>query len=339
MARVPTIAIMKSVSRLLKFCVLLFLLESLGCVFAADKSGGGVRITELTNRLKIELNGELFTEYYFAGVPRPFLYPLLGPGGLPMTRDYPMKEPAGEEHDHPHHRSVWFAHGDVNGIDFWTERQNCGKTLHVAFDEVKSGDDIGTIKSRNNWVGPDGKIVCTDSRTIRIYNPGSKKERVFDFEITLHASNGDLVFGDTKEGTMAVRVNETMKLKAKSGPGGHIVQNTGVRDDATWGKKAEWCDYYGPVEGKTVGIAMFDNPQNPRHPTWWHVRDYGLFAANPFGRHDFEKLTDKTAGNLKVPSGSDVTFRYRFYVHEGDEKNAKVAARYSDYVKQATGGK
>src|SRR4051794_14944753 len=128
---------MQSFHRHLKVSLLLSLLATVPCVCAADKANSGVRITELTDRLKIELNGELFTEYYFANVPRPFLYPLMGPGNLPMTRDYPMKEPAGEEHDHPHHRSVWFAHGAINGIDFWTERANCGKTLHVAFDEVK----------------------------------------------------------------------------------------------------------------------------------------------------------------------------------------------------------
>jgi hypothetical protein len=87
------------------------------------------------------------------------------------------------------------------------------------------------------------------------------------------------------------------------------------------------------VDGKIVGAAIFDHPQNPRHPTWWHVRDYGLFAANPFGQHDFEKLPDPNAGNLVVPAGKSVTFRYRIYLHEGDEKQGKVAERYAEYTK------
>jgi hypothetical protein len=81
-----------------------------------------------------------------------------------------------------------------------------------------------------------------------------------------------------------------------------------------------------------VGVAIFDHPQNPRHPTWWHVRDYGLFAANPFGRHDFEKLDDKSAGNLTVPAGKSITFRYRFYLHQGNEKEANVAGKYEEYA-------
>lgn len=243
-----------------------------------------------------------------------------------------MQSPPDEEHDHPHHRSFWFAHGSINGHDFWSEEKDFGKTVHDSFIEVKSGADSGVIRSRNNWVAADGTLVCKDQRLLRFYNPKGASEQVVDFEVTLFALKEPLVFGDTKEGSMALRLAETMRLKGKVGHG-HIVNSEGVRDDATWGKRADWCDYYGPVDGKTVGVAIFDHPQNPRHPTWWHVRDYGLFAANPFGQHDFEKLRDKSAGNLTVAAGQSITFRYRFYWHQGDQQQAKVAERYREYAR------
>jgi methane monooxygenase PmoA-like len=319
------------------FATPLLLLAPVALALASDKAPSavgnqGVQITQLTNRLRIEINGRLFTEYYFKDVPRPFCYPLIGPGEAALTRNWPMKNTPDEEHDHPHHRSLWFAHGDINGQDFWTERKDCGKTVHDRFDEVKSGKEYGVIKSRNKWINADGSVTCSDERTLRIYNPGSGDERMIDFEITLHASNGKLTFGDTKEGTMAVRLAETMRLTGKVGHG-HIVNSAGVRDGDTWGKRADWCDYYGPVDGKTVGIAIFDHPKNRRHPTWWHVRDYGLFAANPFGQHDFDKLPDSSAGNLTVPAGKSITFRYRLYLHAGDDQQAKVAEKYQQYVK------
>jgi len=248
-----------------------------------------------------------------------------------MSRNWPMKTTPDEEHDHPHHRSLWFAHGSINGQDFWSEEKNFGRTVQERFTKIKSGKSQGVIASRNRWVAADGTVVCTDDRTLRIYNPNGANERVFDYDVTLHASQGPITFGDTKEGTMAVRLAETMRLKGKVGHG-HIVLSTGVRDGETWGKRADWCDYYGPVEGKTVGVAIFDHPQNPHHPTWWHVRDYGLFAANPFGEHDFENLKDKSAGNLTIPAGQSVTFRYRFYLHEGDDRQAQVAEKYKEYV-------
>ncbi len=304
-----------------------------GCVACITKStsaasSDGVKITELPDRLRIEINGALFTEYLFKDVPRPYYYPLIGPGEAAMTRNWPMKSTPDEEHDHPHHRSLWYAHGSVNGYDFWSEEKQYGKIVHDGFTEIKSGKE-GVVRSRDKWVAADGTVVCTDERTFRVYSTPAN-ERLFDFDITLHALDKGLTFGDTKEGTMAVRLAETMRLKGKVGHG-HIVNSEGVRDDSTWGKRANWCDYYGPVAGKTVGLAIFDHPKNPRHPTWWHVRDYGLFAANPFGQHDFEKLADKSAGNLTVPAGQSITFRYRFYLHEGNEVDAQVAERYREY--------
>jgi len=215
----------------------------------------------------------------------------------------------------------------MNGVDFWSEG---GNTVHEKFSEVHSGK-IGLIKSTDKYVTKDGKVVCTDARTMRIY-PGEKSVRMFDFEITVYASNGELKFGDTKEGTMAMRLNETMRLKGKVGKG-HIVNSEGVRDGDTWGKRAKWVDYYGPADDKEVGIAIFDHPSNPRHPTWWHVRDYGLFAANPFGLHDFEKK-EPNAGELVVPAGKSITFKYRFYIHEGDEKSGAVEQAYERYIKE-----
>jgi hypothetical protein len=292
----------------------------------------GVQISQLPDRLRVELSGQLFTEYFFKDVPRPFFYPVIGPGDAAMTRNWPMKTTPNEEHDHPHHRSLWFAHGDMNGHDFWSEERNFGKIVHDRFTKIESGKASGLIQSHNNWIAGDGKLICTDDRTFRVFNPKQAGERVFDFEITLHATEGPLTFGDTKEGTMAIRLAETMRLKGPVGQG-HIVNSAGVRDGDTWGKRADWCDYYGPVDGKIVGVAIFDHPANPRHPSWWHVRDYGLFAANPFGQHDFEKLPDKAAGNLTIPAGASVTFRYRFYLHAGDDQQAQVAQRYQEYIK------
>lgn len=309
-----------------------------GCSDLSPPPGTGVRLTPLDDRVRIEVNGQLFTEYVFRDVPRPFCYPVLGPGGVGMTRNWPMRDVPGEDHDHKHHRSLWFTHGNVNGHDFWSEDRNFGRIVHDGFIEVKSGRTVGVLRARNRWVAADGTVVCTDERTLRVY-AGPDSERLLDFEITLQASHGELTLGDTKEGTMALRLAETMRLKPNKSnagnPTGHIVNSERVRDGATWSKRAAWCDYYGPVEGRLVGVAIFDHPENPRHPTWWHVRDYGLFTANPFGRHDFEKLPDKTAGNLVVPAGQSVTFRYRFYFHEGDEQQAQVAARYAEYADSA----
>lgn len=289
-----------------------------------------VKIIDQKDRLRIEIGGQLFSDYIYQGTPRPYMYPIIGPGGQAMTRNWPMKSPEGEEHDHPHHRSLWFSHGDVNKVDFWTEEgKNKGRIVHQSFSNIKSGSKEASFNEAINWIGPDGKTVCTEDRKVSIGN--SDKLRWIDFQITLKASEGDVVLGDTKEGSMGIRLAETMRLTGKTGKG-HIINSAGQKDGDTWGKRAEWCDYYGPVDGKTVGVAFFDNPKNPRYPTTWHVRDYGLFAANPFGLHDFEKKP-VGAGDLKIPSGQSVTFSYRLIFHLGNDKDADIAGLYRDYIK------
>jgi hypothetical protein len=290
----------------------------------------GIKLTDTGDRIRVEIDGSLFTEYRYRNVSRPLLYPVIGPTGVGVTRHWPMEEAAGEDHDHPHHRSIWFSHGDINGCDFWSEVPSAGKTVHEKFLEVAPGTESGIIRSENKLVTKDGTVIGTELQTLRFYD--LKKNRLFDFDVTFLADHGDLTFGDTKEGSLGIRVAESMKLGTRGHPGaGHIVLATGQRDAAAWGKRAPWCDYYGPIDGKIIGIAMFDNPANPRFPTWWHVRDYGLFAANPFGLHEFEKKP-VGAGKLIVRAGETITFRHRIYIHEGNEREGDVAGRYEDYI-------
>lgn len=310
---------------------LLFLTS--GCAHFPS-AGGGVQITRLEGKLSVQVAGKPFTEYRYENVPRPCLFPVLAPGGERLTRNWPMAEGENEEKDHPHHLSLWFGHLKVNGQDFWSIQPNAGKIVHDRFVEVKSGSRVGVIITENKWVAKDGTIVLRDQQTVRIYH--RDQDRILDYEVTLRATEGDVTFGDDKDGLMAIRLAETMRLKPNSHnqgkPTGHIVMSTGVRDAQTWGKRAAWCDYHGPVGDKILGVAIFDHPTNPRHPTWWHVRDYGLFAANPFGIRHFENLQDRSAGDMKLPRGQSVTFKYRFYFHEGDEIQAQVARRYAEYV-------
>jgi len=288
----------------------------------------GVKITKQEKTLRVDINGKLFTEYCFKDVPRPYFYPVIGPTGVPIIRHWPMKEGKDEAQDHVHHRSLWFTHGEINGHDFWGEGGKSGKIVHDKFLKVTYGRDIGVIQANNKYVARDGQVICTDTRTHRFYN--RPDGQLMDFEITIHASQGKVVMGDTKEGSMAIRVAPWLRLKGKVGKG-HILNSEGHRDGQTWGKRAAWCDYYGPEKDQIVGVAIFDHPQNPKHPTWWHVRDYGLFAANPFGVHNFENKP-KGVGDITIPAGESLTFKYRFYFHKGDTNQAKVAEHYREYA-------
>ena len=108
----------------------------------------------------------------------------------------------------------------------------------------------------------------------------------------------------------------------------YLVYRTSVNDLALG-----FVDYSGTLDGKPVGIAIFDHPRNPKHPTFWHARDYGLFAANPFGEHDF--LRDKTRdGSETLRPGESLRFRFRVLIHPGRPADY-LAGQYTGYSEKA----
>jgi methane monooxygenase PmoA-like len=154
---------------------------------------------------------------------------------------------------------------------------------------------------------------------------------VMDYKVVLTASEGDVHFGETKEGSFGIRVPTSMDVTSKLG--GQIVNSEGQTDEAAWGQKATWVDYHGPVDGEPLGIAVLNHPSSFRYPTRWHVRTYGLFAANPWGVKDFTGGKE-TGGEYTLPKGESLTLRYRVIFHKGDEKQAKIAEAFKQYSAQ-----
>lgn len=297
-----------------------------------------VKLTPSDAGLKVEIDGQLFTEYVTKDVPRPFMYPVIGAAGESLVRNFPMKQDvAGESKDHKHHRSLWFAHGKVNGMDFWSEEKDFGKQVHAGFGNTKEDGNKAKFTADTKWVTAAGKCIMTDSRKITI-TALPEGERMIDFDITLRASEGeDVVMGDTKEGSMAFRLCPSLSLKG-DGAQGHAYNSANDKQKDIWGKKADWVCYFGPdPKGNNVGVVIFSHPGNLRSPTTWHARDYGLFAVNPFGLHDFEGLPkgqEENKGDYTIKKGESLTLRYRFYFAKGKPKPAGLQARFEEYAKE-----
>ena len=312
---------MQRASYLVIFCVL-FSIAQLGSAQADP-----FVLSEHDKGVRVDLNGELFTDYLTQSGCKPILWPIIGPTGAEMTRAYPMVEGrAGERSDHKHHRSFWFTHDDVNGVNFWHEKPGSAKVVHREFVEA-SGGKQGTIVTRNDWVDPDGKKVCEDER--RLTFGVEPKYRWIDFAIQVIASEGPVRFGDTKEGTFGVRVAAPIKVDAQQE--GTIVNSRGQTNKDAWGKPATWVDYHGRLDKRLVGVAILNHPSSFRHPTHWHVRTYGLFAANPFGLRSFSG-SDAVDGSHTIPAGDSLRLRYRVLFHEGDHISAQIAEIYQSYA-------
>lgn len=298
----------------------------------------------------VKVDGQLFTEYVKLSNSKPILYPIIGPTGKKMTRDYPMvKDSKNEEHDHPHHRSFWFTHMEVNGWNFWAEdssfnhqkdetkraleAKKLGMQKHREFTKLEGGKDKGVIHSITDWIAGDGSKQLEDER--RITFSATADARIIDFDIDLKATEGDVEWGDNKDGTFGLRVASSMDVKhkeVKNAEPGRIINAEGLLNTDAWGKPSPWVDYQGKVEGDHLGIAILDHPKSFRHPTTWHVRDYGLFCANPFGLQDFNKSNPE--GKHIQKKGETLKFRFRIIVHKGDEKAAKIADAFASYAKE-----
>ncbi|NHN29862.1 DUF6807 domain-containing protein [Paenibacillus agricola] len=272
-------------------------------------------IHEESQKIDVLVGGSYFTSYvYDSSIAKPYLGPMIGPYGDSYTRlDFETKE-------HPHHRSLWLAIGDVNGIDMWNEpAERHGRQLHQKFAQVIDGPVCGVITSHNVWTSFNKKPQIDEARTITVYNTPAGG-RIIDLDVRFTASYGQVEFGATKEaGPLGIRVAESMKVDN----GGTMVNSYGsVSEAECWGKRAEWCDYYGEVGGHTLGIAAFDHPDNEQFPIYWHIRNYGLLAANNFYFN---------GGKLIKPKET-VRYQYRVYFHDGDTQAGNVANKYQDYL-------
>jgi hypothetical protein len=289
---------------------------------SACLSADAVKFTRQPGKIGVSLQGKPFTSLYCAREQdKPFLYPLLAASGVNVVRGWPVEPAPGDSTDHPHQRGLWWAHGLTNGVDFWTNGKGTGR--YELKSEPKVDAAGAAIRVELDMVSAKREVLGSLIEEYRFRAEG--ENRIVDVRVQILADRGVAVkLGDTREGVMAVRVCEELNESR-----GATLLNSegGVGEKQIWGKRARWVDYSGKVAGAAVGVAMFDHPSNPKFPTYWMARGYGLLAANAFGESEF--LEDKTRdGSLTIPAGGKMEFRHRVVIHAGDAKSAGVEEMY-----------
>jgi Methane oxygenase PmoA len=307
-----------------------------------------VKITQGPEQIAVEIDGKPFTVFHIGGTDlnRPYLHPLRTATGKIVNRSVPAGQVAGETTDHPHHAGLFYGHGDVNGYNYWAIQNaptppskasaTMGRIVLKKVPSVKSGKESGSLDVVLTWLKPDGAPLLTEARKTTFY--AHPELRVIDFDFDFAAIE-QVVFRDTKEGTFAMRmatVLEEASAREKAGgpprTGKLVNAQGGEGEKNVWGRRSEWVDYSGLIDGEKVGVAMMDHPGNPRHPTYWHSRGYGLHSINPFGVSDF--LNDKAQnGSLTVEPGQHVRFRYRVVIHAGASP-ARIAELYRQFAQE-----
>ena len=328
---------------------------ALGLAASAHAAGKGFTTEKTATGVTVKFDGQPFAEYVITEANKPYLFPVFGPTGKLMTREWPMRnveaEAKGKYQDHYHHRGIYFGHENINGADSWMERGSAtggtpdeklsekqkatltkylakmGYIKHRAFKEISADATKAVLVTENDYVNSKGEKSVTEIRRLTFRVDGDT--RSIDWDQEFIATEGEVTFGDSKDAGLSIRVPYTMAVDSKQG--GRLITSTGVLDKEAWSKRAPWADYSGPVEGETLGVAIFNHPASFRHPTSWHARTYGLFTANCFGSLD----KNDPNGPHTLKKGEKLALHHRFFFHKGDEKAADVAAAFARYAKEA----
>jgi hypothetical protein len=252
--------------------------------------------------------------HYGAQYPRPFFFPLLGPSGLPLTR---MGHPGAPNHDH--HRSIWFAHNKVLGIDFWGDRKPATIRQQDWLAYV-DGEEEAILGVQLGWYdGHDPQPLLTQ-QLFTALRPGPNGETLLELQTTFTPQAEQLEFGQTNFGFLAVRVAKS--LSAHFGGGQLVDSESRVGEPAIFGQQATWMDYSGPIVPNVVeGITYFDHPSNPGHPTHWHVREDGWMGASAC-----------FAAPRLITQQQPLTLRYLLHAHAGGAETARAAQTLAEFA-------
>ena len=273
------------------------------------------------HQVSIVIDGAERTRWHYGPLyPRPFFYPFNGPSGSTLTR---MGHPGASNHDH--HRSIWFAHAKVLGIDFWSD-QTEARIQQKHWLEYRDGDDAAMLATMLTWHDGHDPQPLLEQQVIAIFRPTDHNETLFEIQTEFRPIADSLEFDKTNFGFLAVRVAKSISEHAGDGrltsSDGLIGEKDADGKPNIFGKPARWMDYSGPVsDTATEGITYFDHPANPGHPTHWHVREDGWMGASACMN-----------GPLVTFKSAPLRLRYLLHSHDGLADAARADRIATDFA-------
>ena len=344
-----------------KTVILMTVLSSSMLLFSQCNSQPAVDLKENDAEKKVDvmIDGKFFTSYIYPdNVKKPVLWPVMSPAGNMLTRSYPMINKEGDRTDHPHHVGVWLNYGDVNGLDFWNNseaiaperRDKFGSIYHRSVEKTESGKGKALLVTKSDWKSPDNTVMLEEQTSFKF--TVLENARIIDRTTTLEAVIDEVKFTDNKEGMFAIRVARELELPSEKPTelmDSHGVvtkvdkmDNTFVKGDyrsaegvegkEVWGTRCRWMKLASEIKGEAVALVIIDHPSNVGYPTYWHARDYGLFAANTLGQKIFSN--GKIELNFSLKKGESVTFKYRLVVADENLTDDQINKLADEYAKK-----
>jgi hypothetical protein len=237
--------------------------------------------------------------HYGLQYPRPFFFPLIGPSGHSLTR---MGHPGAPDHDH--HRSIWFAHEKVLGVNFWGDRTDA-RIRQKSWLCYQDGDAEAIMAVSLGWYDGHDPKELVEQELIAAVRPGGQGETFVELQATFKPAAESLELRKTNFGFLAVRVAK--EISAYFG-GGKITDSEGhIGEPAIFGQRASWVDYSGEIAPRlNEGITYFDHRSNPGFPNHWHVREDGWMGNSTC-----------FSGPITITRKNPLILRYLLHAHAG----------------------
>lgn len=268
------------------------------------------------HQASFQRDGAEIARYHFGpSLHRPFIFPVIGPSGRSLTR-------MGHPHDpesHSHHNSVWISHHDVGGTDFWSDGGK-GKVRHKRIIKFEDGAKSSSILTENQWVTNKGIVLLHEIRRVTTMTLDDS-EWLMIIDMEFKANNSPVTLGKTPFGMIGVRMAKTIGVN----DGGGTIRNSegAVNEKDVFWKRARWVDYSGPIaSGKLEGITLFDHPDNPNFPTYFHVRNDGWMGASL--THD---------GPRTIQPDKPLRLRYGLYIHNDRKATDVIQVKWKQFTK------
>jgi len=298
-----------------------------------------VKFVRGDNKIDVMIGAKHFTSYLYGNqLTKPSLFPVYTPSGIMVSRGYPLMKVEGESTDHLHHTGIFFGYGEVGDNDFWREPNSMPPQIkHARMTKIADGVGAGKLSAVMHWVDKKGQVLLEEKRDMVFQ--AAEDEYAIDFSIDLTAQHTKVVFNDTKEGMFAIRAADWLRENASGkyvGTGTYLSSDGDQTEKNIWGKRARWVCLEGQKDGKTIGVAIVNHPSSVNYPTYWMVRAYGLFSANPLGQYVFEKKRNPESAKpflLTLEPGKTAHFRFLIIIYEGPRTKEQLERRFEQFAK------
>jgi hypothetical protein len=260
-------------------------------------------------RVDVVIGDQPFTSYlYLTGMARPALIGLRTPTGVIVDG----AEETAEEDDPA---GFWFAHGNVNGIDFTSTATprlaNLPRIVHRRVVEAVSSDTVGRLAVQSAWTGADRSVVLLEDTYFTF--AGTDERRTIERVTRLAAINGAVQLGSTRRGLAGLRfASRVVEREAVAGGAkGETVPSPCA------GTRGRWLAVPAVRDGQRITVAIFDHPDNPGHPNELRCSVRGLELV--------------PSAETSIPAGGSVTFRHRLILAAGAPDAAALEIAFASW--------